>query len=238
MIEVALSPTEIKDYRSQPLDSFTSVVFDTLRATSSIITGLAHGVTAFVPLETLEEARARKRSDPALLLAGERRGVAPPGFDLGNSPREFKKLAGQKILLTTTNGTAALRSVAGSAEVLVGALLNIDALAAAVAESRPTQLLLVCAGTHEDFSLEDAITAGALVHRLCSLGQQELSDAAILVRCLYEKVADDLEVWLKRSRNGRALLEINKENDIVDCSRLSVLSAVGVLRGEEVVLRA
>ena len=68
------------------LSEVTAVVFDVLRATSSIITGLASGIEAIIPVRTVEEARQRKLKDPELLLAGERGGLPPHGFDLGNSP--------------------------------------------------------------------------------------------------------------------------------------------------------
>jgi 2-phosphosulfolactate phosphatase len=232
-IQIALCPSEIHRFRLQPLQNVTSVVFDVLRATSSIVTGLAAGVEAFVPMETIEEAIARKKSAPSFLLAGEREGVAPPGFDLGNSPREFLNVAGRCVLMTTTNGTVAIKSVAGSAQVLIGALLNIEALAALLLRRRPEHLLLVCSGTHEDFSLEDAIAAGALVRRLTA--SEELSDAAKLVRELYERAKNDLEDWLRRTQNGQALSRIGKELDIRDCARSSCYDAVGELRGETIV---
>ncbi len=235
MIDVALCPTEIERLSAAPLWDTTSVVFDVLRATSSIITGLAYGAGAIIPVETVEEAKARRKANPDFVLAGERGGVAPPGFDLGNSPREFTSVAGCRILLTTTNGTAAIARVRGSAEVLVGALLNIEALADLLLDLRPPRLLLVCAGTQEDFSLEDAIGAGALVERLAV--SQELSDAAVLVRGIYARAANDLLAWLKKTRNGRALCAIGKELDVADCARLSLYNVVGTLRGDAIVRR-
>ena len=52
-----------------------------------------------------------------MLLAGERRCCTIPGFDLGNSPREFTRetVEGKTILITTTNGTRALLGRAGRA---------------------------------------------------------------------------------------------------------------------------
>jgi 2-phosphosulfolactate phosphatase len=86
-IDVALCPTEIRRLETTDLSRTTAVVFDVLRATSSMITGLENGVKSFFPVETLEEARARKAQEPNLLLAGERGGLPLEGFDLGNSPR-------------------------------------------------------------------------------------------------------------------------------------------------------
>jgi hypothetical protein len=124
MIQVALCPSEIRRISATDLSQVTAVVFDVLRATSSIITGLASGVEAIIPVRTVEEAREWKLKDPDLLLAGERGGLPPKGFDLGNSPEEFEKLKGRRVVMTTTNGTAAIQSVQKASKVLIGALLN------------------------------------------------------------------------------------------------------------------
>ena len=50
MIQVALCPSEIRRISVTDLSEVTAVVFDVLRATSSIITGLASGVEAIIPV--------------------------------------------------------------------------------------------------------------------------------------------------------------------------------------------
>ena len=233
MIQVALCPSEIRRISATDLTEVTAVVFDVLRATSSIITGLASGVEAIFPVGSLEEARARKLKDPDLLLAGERGGLPPEGFDLGNSPEEFKKLKGRRVVMTTTNGTAAIKSVQNASKVLIGALLNIDALADYLFTHPPRSLLLVCAGTGEEFSLEDAVAAGALVARLSD--DQRLSDSALITRSLYEQVGDEVYDWLRQTQNGKALRKIGKDADITWCARLSVFDLVCQLKGEKIV---
>lgn len=236
MIDVALCPSEIRRISATDLTGVTAVVFDVLRATSSIITGLAYGVEAIIPVGTMEEARALKSKDPSLLLAGERGGLPPHGFDLGNSPEEFKKVKGRRVVMTTTNGTAAIESVKMASKVLVGSLLNIDALANHLFTHRPGSLLLVCAGTGEEFSLEDAVAAGALVTRLSD--DDGLSDSAIMTRSLYEQVGDDLDEWLRQTKNGKHLRKIGKEADILWCARLSVFELVGQLKEQEIICSA
>jgi 2-phosphosulfolactate phosphatase len=228
MIEVALCPSEIRRFSAMDLSGATVVVFDVLRATSSMITGLEAGALGIIPVDSVEEARRRKLADPELLLAGERGGLPPDGFDLGNSPHEFERTSGHTVVMTTTNGTAAIQKMLPAAELLVGALLNVDAIADYLFRKQPKQLLLVCAGTEEDFSLEDAVAAGALVARLAEEGR--LSDAAILVRALYERVGDDLEEWLRQTKNGRALQKIGKSSDIVRCASLSTSEIIGCVR--------
>jgi 2-phosphosulfolactate phosphatase len=233
MIQVALCPSEIRRISATDLSEVTAVVFDVLRATSSVITGLALGVEAIIPVRTVEEARDRKLKDPNLLLAGERDGLPPRGFDLGNSPEEFAKIKGRRVVMTTTNGTAAIESVRLASKVLIGALLNLDALANYLFRHPPRDLLLVCAGTGEEFSLEDAVAAGALVARLPE--KQAVSDSAIITRCLYERVSDDLDEWLRQTKNGKHLRKIGKDADITWCARLSVFNLVCQLKGGKII---
>src|SRR5215471_8182101 len=155
MIEVALCPSEIARFSATDLSGATVVVFDVLRATSSMITGLGAGALEIFPVNSIEEARERKLKEPELLLAGERGGLPPDGFDLGNSPDEFERTSGRRVVMTTTNGTAAIQRMLPAAELLIGALLNLDVIADYLFRKQPEQLLLVCAGTEEDFSLED-----------------------------------------------------------------------------------
>ena len=232
MIDVALCPAEIRRFESTDLSQTTAVVFDVLRATSTMITGLEHGVERFFPVETVEAARARKLQDSNLLLAGERGGLPLEGFDLGNSPAEFKGISGKSVVLTTTNGTVALHRVRRAKRVYIGALLNMDALARVLEIGGSGGLLLVCAGTGEEFSLEDAIAAGGLIDRL---SHKSLSDAAVLVKTLYRDASSDLLSYLRQSRNGRSLVEIGKAQDVEECARLGVIQTVGVMQEDAVV---
>ena len=233
MIHVALCPTEIHRYAAQDLTGVTAVVFDVLRATSSIVTGLAHGVSRIIPVGTIKEALDRKRVEPSLVLAGERGGLPIEGFDIGNSPREFTELGGREIVMTTTNGTLAIQGVQRARKVYIGALLNLDALADLLFRTRPKELLLVCAGTGDELALEDALGAGALLARLSD--DTGLSDSATLARSVYERVGDDLLEWLRQTRNGRALQGIGKGRDVIDCAEVSRYDAVGVLEGDAIV---
>jgi 2-phosphosulfolactate phosphatase len=232
MIDVALCPSEIRRFENIDLSETIAVVFDVLRATSTMITGLEHGVERFVPVETVEAARALKIQDPSLLLAGERGGLPLEGFDLGNSPAEFKEIRGKGVVLTTTNGTVALHRVRRAKRVYVGALLNLDSLAQVLDSEGATGVLIVCSGTGENFALEDAIAAGGLVD---GLSHNSLSDAAVLVKSLYREASSDLLSYLRQSRNGRALVGIGKAKDVEECARLSVSQTVGVMQDDAVV---
>jgi 2-phosphosulfolactate phosphatase len=109
------------------------IVVDVVRATTTLTTQMEYGAERVYVAPSVAEARlARQTLGPSALLAGEAGGIAPPGFDLGNSPAEFTRvdLAGRDIIFATTNGTRALLACAGGAAVFAGALRNASAAAA------------------------------------------------------------------------------------------------------------
>src|SRR5260370_38837991 len=109
-----------------------AVVVDVLRASTTIIHALAAGCSAVRPCAEVEEARELAGTMRAgrVVLAGERGGVPLPGFDLGNSPREFtpRICRNATLVLTTTNGTRALLRAAEAERVLVAGFVNYSAV--------------------------------------------------------------------------------------------------------------
>lgn len=228
-IDVVLHPAEIATILPvRNLSGTTCVVFDVLRATSSMITALAHGATEIYPVRTIEEALTLKVRMPTAVLGGERHGDLIPGFEVGNSPAEYsrERVRGRQIITTTTNGTIALRACEGAKQVLVGAVLNIEAVAGVLRETWPDYVLIVCAGTFSDFALEDACAAGLLI---AYLGAESLSDsahAALAVTRLYAEPA----AALRAGRNGRVLVGTGRKADVDWCAQLSHFNVVGEMQ--------
>jgi len=192
-----------------------------------MITALANGVAEIFPVKTIEEALALRKKMPDALLGGERHGECIEGFDLGNNPFEYTALAGKRIISTTTNGTVALRACERAGRVLVGALLNLAALRDELVRSRPTKVLLVCAGTFETFALEDAIAAGLLASEFYDA---ELTDAAFAAVATARRFATPLG-GLLAARNGRALAARGWSDQIEWCAQLSRFDAIGAMNG-------
>ena len=86
------------------------VIIDVLRASSTIVTALAHGVKEILITTSIDDALKLKKK--RYTTVGERKGVKVPGFDLGNSPVEFlntiKTHPVKKMVLTTSNLTRVL----------------------------------------------------------------------------------------------------------------------------------
>lgn len=223
-IDVILSPPEIDLLPQSDLGEATCVVFDVLRATSSIITALANGAGEIHPVLTIEEALALKKRFPDAVLGGERHGGRIDGFDIGNSPLEYRELAGRRIITTTTNGTVALRACEKAERVLVGAFLNLGALAADIAGSRPETVIIVCAGTFRELALEDVIAAGALCS---SLPGAVLNDAAKVALAAFKTHERDLPGALRESRNGQALEAAGRDLEVLWCAQTSIYDTVG-----------
>ena len=235
-IEVILTPAEIALLPSRDLSTTACVVFDVLRATSTILTALNNGAGRVWPVATIEEARElREKRLPEALLGGERQGERIEGFDLGNSPLEYtaEAVKGRDIILTTTNGTVALRACAASGEVHVGSLLNVEALAARLLRTNTpaSSLLLVCAGSGTRYSLEDALAAGALLSRLTAgfLSTSDGGDSGRTVRVLYEHYREDLPAILRTTDNGRRLRALGLDTDVDWCARVSVFNELAMM---------
>lgn len=149
------------------------VVIDVLRATSTIVAALAHGAVAVYPCATAGEARelaAGRGGDR--LLCGEADSLKIAGFDLGNSPREFtpEAVAGREVVLVTSNGTRALRSLPGGAgEVVLASFLNAGAVGRHLARAAAGGVTIICAGTRGGFSLEDFLCAGYRESRIVAI---------------------------------------------------------------------
>jgi len=144
-------------------------VIDVLRASTTIVTALAEGAAFVLPTASVAEAQQQRYdSAPGTLLGGERGGVRIAGFDLGNSPAEYTAaaVANRGVVITTTNGTAALARSAAASERLIGCLVNRSAVAAAavrLAAAGSGQIHLVCAGTDGEVTDEDLIGAGGIL---------------------------------------------------------------------------
>ena len=195
-----------------------------------MLTGLAHGVREIYPVLSVEEAMALRDKMPDALLGGERHGERIAGFDVGNSPLEYRTLGPVRIITTTTNGTVALRACAHAKEVLAGGLLNAQALKRRLEDKE--KILLVCAGTFRDPALEDMLAGGLLA---ACFGGAILSDAALTLRALWQRYEKDLYSGLSASRNGQVLLAKGREAEVRWCAQESLLDVVGVLRGSALV---
>jgi len=227
--EVLYLPSQWRRLETERRRASVCVVIDVIRATTTIAAALANGAAGVRPVAAVEEACVLKEKNEKALLAGERGGVALPGFDLGNSPREMtrERVADREIILTTTNGTQALAACAGARETVTAAFVNLAAVAARLKELGPPWLVL-CAGFEGDFGMDDAIVAGALAE---ALGQDHPFVS------LYDSVRKERAAALLGSCAGQELVKAGLADDVPVCAELNRFPLVPVL-GSDGVLRA
>lgn len=205
-LNAILCPQLLRD--DEMLRNSITVVIDVFRATTTIAVALEHGALEIVPMGTIKDAEAKAKEmrgrlgETSVLLCGERGGMKPEGFDLGNSPLEYTREAiqGKVLVLTTTNGTRALQAASTAPLVLAASFANLQAVVKFIMrylvlhEARTSQAIetsaaggktsnseserqiesicAFCAGSEGDFSYEDTLCAGALLEALA----KELSD--------------------------------------------------------------
>jgi 2-phosphosulfolactate phosphatase len=194
-----------------------AVVIDVLRATTTIVYALAAGCREIRPCAEVDEARRLADALPAgkVLLGGERGGQLVPGFDLGNSPRDYtsKLCSGQTLVFTTTNGTRALARAAEGERVLVAAFVNFSAVCEQLRQDRrPVHIL--CAGYESEPALDDTLLAGALVDCLCDEHDVRLNDSARLAWDAFENQSQILPGAFEISRSGAHLISIGYGDDL------------------------
>ena len=224
-MEVLFAPAEFAALSNRDLSQTVCVVFDIFRATSTIVTALANGAAAIIPVAEIPEALALRKERPEVLLTGERDGLrihagltGGTDFDLGNSPREFTpaRIDGKTIVLSTTNGSRALRACAQARSVIIGSFLNLRATAEYLQRQAPAHLLLVCSGTADQTSYEDVLGAGAMADLLWpAYSNGEVADSARIALQIYGQNRHDLLNAVNHCRNGRRLLSMSELRDDV-----------------------
>lgn len=216
-------------------------VIDVLRASTTIAVALANGAKAVLPVDDADEAltRARSLERADTRLAGERKMATIPGFDFGNSPREFtaEAVEGKTIVMTTTNGTVSLTAVQGARDVVVASYVNFSAVLAMLraAARGGSDLAIICAGRERRFSLEDAACAGRYVRQVAKRSPEiELSDSALACSMVDRRYGDDLTRLFQDSEHGKALVAAGFADDLSLCASLDAYSVVPVYSDRQI----
>ena len=216
------------------------VVIDVLRATSVMVHAMSQGALEIIPVATIEEAFKIAKVFPrsSILFGGERESKKIPGFDLGNSPKEYvaERVKGKKLVLTTTNGTKAFHLVSSGKEILVGSFFNMGAVAQRCLEL-DRDLLIFPSGDGGSFSLEDSICGGMLIELITQKKEKEISltDASQCAKILFQRFEDNLSDAFHLSHHGKELINRGFEDDLVYCAQIDMTDIVpefkaGVIR--------
>jgi len=216
------------------------VVIDVLRCTSCMINALANGARKIIPVKTLKEAYRLKSEHPSFLLAGERRGLKPRGFNFGNSPLEFTrdKVYGKTLIFTTTCGTVALYRCRTAKHVLLGSFLNLSSVsskAIKIARKEGKDISIILSGRRGRFSIEDFLCGGAIAEKLAGKNVT-LSDAAFASLLSFRQVEGSLFNYIAKCKNARSLAKLGFEEDVKFCCQIDIFSIAPSLNNGAVTL--
>lgn len=216
-------------------------IVDVLRASTSIAIALANGARAVIPFASSEEVvnRAKSLARSEVKLAGERKMQPIPGFDVGNSPLEFTKEAveGKTVLMSTTNGTAAILAVQGARDVIIASYVNFSAVLTMLraALRGGTDVTIVCAGQDKHFALEDAACAGLFVqHITTKQTKAEINDAAQAAMLIDKKFGANLKRLFRTSTHGAALADAGFGDDLDACADVDSCPVLPVYQDRQI----
>jgi 2-phosphosulfolactate phosphatase len=231
------------------------VVIDVLRATTVATTALAAGAKSITTCGEIEEAFAMKAaaaSDNVPVLCGERGCQPIVGFDHGNSPGEYSPagVGDRELVLTTTNGTAAIQAAEDCDQMWLACFANLSAVIDRLVrwhsanQDENAFVRIVCAGTNGCVTTEDVLLAGAII----AMCHQRLADSPRFhdgpIELMNDSGAIALSAWqhcithdgvnssetlaerLKLTQGGKNLLAANYAGDLVDCGSIDVFELV------------
>jgi len=216
------------------------VVIDVLRCTSSMINALANGARRIIPVKTVREAYRLKSKYPEYLLAGERGGTKPEGFDFGNSPLEFtrEKIQGKTLIFTTTSGTVALIRCRNAKSVLIASFLNVSSVASRalkIASREKRGISIIPSGRKGEFSLEDFLCGGAIVEKLTELNVI-LSDSAFASLLSFRQAKNSLLNQIMKGEHAQNLVKLGFRDDVKFCCQIDLFDITPSLKNGAITL--
>lgn len=207
-----------------------AIVVDALRASATAAYLLHAGAPEILVVREVEEAHALKRDCPDALLAGERGGLPPQGFDLGNSPRHVSIARGKRVIFTTTTGAGRLIQAWGAHAVYMGSPVNASAVAqASMAHNR--DVVLIPAGLMSDPAYpaqEDWVGAAAI-----AAAAEELSSSMTAGegghRYTYWRdriLCDGVERLFQSAPHAQNLRDVGLHEDVAFCANIDAIESV------------
>lgn len=225
-IDVIISADDIKEAK---LQGKSVVVIDVLRATSVIVTAISNGCRAVIPTVDVESAIGIAKKDRNMyLLGGERRALKIDGFDFSNSPLEYKAsiVKGKTVVMTTTNGTRAIKGSTTAKNIIIGAMINAKAVSHRLQEIG-NDVVIVNAGTYGQFSIDDFICTGYIISKLKGNGKVslELTDIATTALYIYEQ-NKDITSFIKYANHYNVIKELGLYEDLKYCCSKDIVDVV------------
>lgn len=233
-MEIRLMP-RVEDIDSTLVQGSSVIVIDILRATSVIVTAMNNGAKSVVPVLTVEKAFEKKDKYDDSVLGGERKGLKIEGFNAGNSPLEYSRgfIDGKTLIITTSNGTRAIKGSYGAKNIYIGSMLN-GRSAAKEAFNSKNDVSIICAGTLGKFSLDDFMCAGHIIDELLKFGGYDMDDVSFLAYHTFEENKYNVLEFIKNARHACYLESIGMSKDIEYCCSMDIIEIVPEYRDGEI----
>ncbi len=215
-----------QDVKPELIEGKTAVVIDVLRATSVMTTAINNGVKKIIPVLTPEEAFSLKlQLGSNVVLSGERYAELIDGFDFGNSPLSFTPTAieGKSLIITTSNGTLAIKNALGAKDLYIASFLNAYAICKQLSDKK--EIVLICSGTNGKLTLEDNLCSGYIISLLEELTSCNLSDSAIVAHSLYTQCSN-LQQYASQGYHYKVLEIKGFISDLEECFTLNKYDVV------------
>ncbi len=201
-VKIRFLPSEGIQYDNK--DS-TVVIIDVLRATTTIVTLLFKGAKKVIATNDIQFAL-----DFDGLKIGEKNSLKINGFDYNNSPTLLfeKDFNDKDVVITTSNGTKAVDIYKEFKNVISLSFVNFSAVKKYLQNKQ--DVILVCSGSHGEFSLEDFVCASLMAQ---SLDHEVVSDAVLLSNYLSVNF-DNYKKICKLSMHAKHLIDKGFERDV------------------------
>jgi Phosphosulfolactate phosphohydrolase and related enzymes len=224
-VDIIVSSNDIKEDK---IKNKSVVVIDMLRATSVIITAINNGCKEVIPVLNIDEALDIVSSNRSkYILGGERNAVRIEGFDFSNSPLEYNtNVVKDKILvMTTTNGTKAIKNSIAAKNLLIGAMINAKVVASKLVDLN-NDIVIVNAGTNGQFSIDDFICSGYIIENIMSITDNIIaSDIATTAKYIYDNNKSIIS-FIKYAKHYKVIKSLKLDKDLEYCCQKDIVSIV------------
>jgi len=222
-----------------------AIAIDVLRATTTMAAAFNAGAEAIQVFSDLDKLLSTSEQWPQKnrIRAGERGGQRVQGFDLGNSPLDHspERTQGKRLFMSTTNGTRCLQRIEAAPIVLTAALTTRQSVVNYLLTHKLDSVWLVGSGWEGDYSLEDTVCAGAIIHSILHQHQTAYpdlmgNDAAVASVSLYQQWQTQLKELLYLASHGQRLLNQSNTVDLDYCAQLDILDVVPIQKSPGVLV--
>lgn len=223
-IDIIISADDIK---KEKILHKSVIVVDMLRATSVIITAINNGCKEVIPVSTIEEALGiYHKNKEKYVMGGERKALKIEGFHCSNSPMEYSRqiVENKTLVITTSNGTRAIKGSIMAKNILMGALINADEVANR-SISLNNDVVIVNAGTCGQFSIDDFICSGYIINCMIKKIKVDLTDIAKTALYIYEQ-NPDIITFIKKASHYKRIKKLKLYDDLEYCCRKDIIKIV------------